>query len=180
MSEKTQLILMADYNKIMNKRMIESSKNLSNISLSENKGAFFKSVIGTLNHIMIGDILWLKRFLSYSNAYASLEPINKIKKPDELDSIIHDDLDSFQEKRSILDNMIIEWCSEIKENDLNGALKYINYKGETHNKRLGDLVLHLFLHQVHHRGQITTLLSQEGIDFGETDLPEFVADEKLA
>jgi len=46
--------------------------------------------------------------------------------------------------------------------------------GIPHNKRFGDLILHLFLQQIHHRNQITTLLSQEYIDFGDTDLPEIV------
>ncbi len=180
MSEKSQLILMAEYNKVMNTRMIESAGNLSNTALSENRGAFFKSVIGTLNHIMIGDVLWLKRFAQYSNSYASLAPVNKIEKPERLDSIMYDDLDSFAERRLFLDDVIIRWCGEVMQKDLDSPLKYINYKGETHNKRLGDLLLHLFLHQVHHRGQITTLLSQEGIDFGETDLPEFITDKELA
>ena len=33
------------------------------------------------------------------------------------------------------------------------------------------LVTHLFQHQAHHRGQLTTLLSQRGLDPGPTDLP---------
>ena len=73
-----------------------------------------------------------------------------------------------------IDNIIIEWCNEIKDEDLDRPLLHKNFKGVEFNKRLGDLILHLFLHQIHHRGQITTLLSQENIDFGETDLPEIV------
>lgn len=177
MSEKSQLILMAEYNKTMNLRMIKASGNLSTESLTANKGAFFKSVIGTLNHILIGDILWLKRFSTHPGAYASLMPLNDIKKPEGLDTILFKDLASFKEERLKIDNIIIDWCNELKEIDLDKPLKYTNFKGEVHNKRLSDLILHLFLHQVHHRGQVTTLLSQENIDFGDTDLPEFIADE---
>lgn len=75
-----------------------------------------------------------------------------------------------------MDNIIIKWCKELREHDIDDTLKYTNFKGEVHNKRLGDLILHVFLHQVHHRGQVTTLLSQENIDFGDTDLPEMVPD----
>ena len=53
----------------------------------------------------------------------------------------------------------------------------MNFKKEEHCKNFGCLILHVFLHQIHHRGQVTTLLSQENIDFGETDLPEIVPDE---
>ena len=178
MSEKYQLVLMAKYNKVMNQRIIQASENLSNDSLIANKRAFFKSVIGTLNHIMVGDILWLKRFFTHPSAYASLKPLNEINKPKRLDVILFSELAFFKERRSMLDNIIMEWCNELKESDLNKPFKYTNFKGEVHNKRLGGLILHLFLHQIHHRGQITTLLSQEGVDFGETDLPEIIPDEK--
>jgi len=177
MSEKTQLILMAKYNQLMNQRIVKASENLSSDSLAADKGAFFKSVIGTLNHIMIGDIFWLKRFSTHPRGYVSLQSLNEIKPPEGLDAILFNDLISFAEERFMLDHVIIEWCHELQESDLDKPLKYTNYKREIHHKRLGDLILHLFLHQVHHRGQVTTLLSQESIDFGETDLPEIIADE---
>jgi uncharacterized damage-inducible protein DinB len=171
-------MLMAEYNQLMNQRMTKASGHLSSVSLAANKGAFFKSVIGTLNHIMVGDILWLKRFSTHPSAYATLKPLDIIEKPKRLNSVLFSDLATFSEERAKLDSVILEWCSELKESDLDTPLKYVNYKGVANNKRLGDLILHLFLHQIHHRGQITTLLSQENIDFGETDLPEIVPDEE--
>ena len=80
----------------------------------------------------------------------------------------------------MLDKVLIDWCNELNENDLDESLKYANFKDEMQNKRFGDLILHVFLHQIHHRGQVTTLLSQESIDFGETDLPEMVPNESQA
>jgi len=175
MSEKSQLILMAKYNKLMNQRLLAASEKLSASSLAEDKGAFFKSVIASLNHILIGDLLWLTRFASHSSSYASLKPLFEKQKPAGLDVILYADLSDFSLERANIDNIIIAWCDEVKEEDLDSSLRYKNFKGIEFNKRLGDLVLHLFLHQIHHRGQITTLLSQENIDFGETDLPEIIA-----
>ena len=180
MSEKSQLILMAEYNQLMNQRIIKASENMSSDSLSENKGAFFSSVMGTLNHILIGDCLWLKRFSNHPSAYVSLKPLSEFKTPKTLDAILFNDLASYKEERSMLDKVLIDWCNELYENDLDKPLKYANFKDEVHNKRFGDLILHVFLHQIHHRGQVTTLLSQEGIDFGETDLPEMVPNESQA
>ena len=180
MSEKSQLELMAKYNEVMNSRILDASSKLTNEKLFQDKGAFFKSVIGSLNHIMIGDILWLKRFSLHSNDYKSLAPMNEIEKPVKLDSILFGDLGSFRNQRKLIDEVISNWCGEISESDLDHPFKYINFKGEQHNKRLGDLILHVFLHQIHHRGQITTLLSQDNIDFGDTDLPEFLPDHGLA
>lgn len=174
MSEKSQLVLMAAYNRLMNRRMLKAAENLSRESLAADRGAFFKSVIGTMNHIMVGDILWLKRFSFHPGACAALQSIKEIKQPESLAAILFSDPASFKQERSRLDNIIIEWCNEVRESDLAIPLEYTNVKGEMHNKRLGDLILHLFLHQIHHRGQVTTLLSQENIDFGETDLIEIV------
>ena len=175
MSEKSQLILMAKYNQLMNQRLLTAASQLSPDSLAEDKGAFFKSVIATLNHILIGDILWLTRFANHPSAYTALKPLFERKQPSRLDEILYADLADFSEERTKIDNIIITWCNEIIEDDLDKPLRHKNFKGVEFNKRLGDLVLHLFLHQIHHRGQITTLLSQENIDFGETDLPEIVA-----
>ena len=177
MSEKSQLMLMAEYNQLMNQRIIKASENMSSDSLSENKGAFFNSVIGTLNHILIGDCILLKRFSTHPSAYISLKSLSEFKKPDSLDTILFSDLTSLKKERTILDNILIEWCGELNEEVLDKPLKYADFKGDVHNKRFGDLILHVFLHQIHHRGQVTTLLCQENIDFGETDLPEIVPHE---
>ena len=174
MSEKSQLILMAKYNQLMNQRLLTAASQLSPDSLAEDKGAFFKSVIVSLNHILIGDLLWLSRFANHPSAYVTLKPLFKRKHPSSLDEILYANLSDFTKEREQIDSIIIEWCNEIIEDDLDKPLRHKNFKEVEFNKRLGDLILHLFLHQIHHRGQVTTLLSQENIDFGETDLPEIV------
>lgn len=171
---------MAEYNQLMNQRIFEASGNLSEETLNENKGAFFKSIIKTLNHIMIGDVLWLKRFLHHPTDYISLKQIDGFLSAEKPDQVLFYDLSLFYKERKQLDKIIIEFCNELKEEDINNTLDYVNFKEEKHCKRFGDLILHVFLHQIHHRGQVTTLLSQENIDFGETDLPEIVPDENQA
>lgn len=174
MSEKNQLVLMAEYNQLMNQRIIDASSQLSEKDLLADKGAFFKSVFHTLNHIMIGDILWLKRFSAHPSDFKCLQSIKDFVKPESLDELLFDNLPAFKKQREELDKIIITWCESLEPRHLESALNYTNFKGELHNKRLGGLILHLFLHQIHHRGQVTTLLSQQGIDFGETDIPELI------
>jgi uncharacterized damage-inducible protein DinB len=82
----------------------------------------------------------------------------------------------FKQQREKLDAIILQWCATLEAETIDSKLEYANTRGEKHAKRLGALILHVFLHQVHHRGQVTTLLSQEGIDFGGTDLPEILPD----
>jgi len=65
MTTLNQFKLFAEYNKLMNHRILESANRLSEEQLKSDRGAFFKSVLGTLNHILVGDIIWLKRFRTH-------------------------------------------------------------------------------------------------------------------
>jgi len=177
MSEKSQLVLLSHYNRLMNERLYEATAKMPEALQREDRGAFFGSVIGTLNHILIGDILWLKRFARHPSGYRTLEPVLMIGDPARLREIRFIDLAELKAARDRLDQTIVDWCAEVREEDLARPLAYRDFAGRPHRKNLGGLVLHLFLHQIHHRGQVTTLLSQAGIDFGDTDLPELLPEE---
>ncbi|SJN09911.1 DinB protein [Halomonas citrativorans] len=69
-----------------------------------------------------------------------------------------------------MDHKIINWIAELSESDLKFILRYHNTKGVAATKRYSSLVLHFFNHQTHHRGQVSTLLAQAGVDIGVTDL----------
>jgi len=80
------------------------------------------------------------------------------------------------EKRAKLDLAIVAWTSELTEPDLKMHLTYHNTKGVAFSRVFGSLILHLFNHQTHHRGQVTTLLFQSGVDVGVTDLHALIPD----
>jgi len=174
MSETTQLILLANYNQLMNQRQYAAASKLSKDQLCEDKGAFFKSVLGTLNHILVGDIVWLKRFSEHPSSTKTLSCIREMDMPSNLDSLLFTDLNVLKAQREIVDEAIVNWVGSLNDTDLDQCISYKNMAGKTFNKPLTSLVNHLFLHQVHHRGQVTTLLSQFGVDFGETDLIEII------
>ncbi len=177
MSEKKQFILMAEYNQLMNQRLFTAASQLPEQVLNEDKGAFFQSIMVTLNHIMIGDILWLTRFSKHPSNYLTLQAMPSFTQAEALNQVLFDDLATFYKERQRLDEIIIKFCHELKQEDINNPLTYTNFKKENHSKNFSALILHVFLHQIHHRGQVSTLLSQENISFGETDLPEIVAEE---
>jgi uncharacterized damage-inducible protein DinB len=79
-------------------------------------------------------------------------------------------------RRKNLDEIIIDWAHQLQESDMAHPLQYQNTQGEHYCKPFGHLALHLFNHQVHHRGQATTLLSQQGIHVEGTGVLPFVAD----
>ena len=176
MSMLRQFQLFGEYNQLMNQRLYDAASQLSTDDLHKDKGAFFKSVIGTLNHILVGDIIWLKRFSSHPSAEHVLSYISSLEKPKSLDSILYVDFEQLREERVKIDKVIIEWINSLSESNIEGSISYENMAGTKFNKLFSSLISHLFLHQVHHRGQVTTLLFQSGIDFGDTDLIEIIND----
>ena len=70
---------------------------------------------------------------------------------------------------------IATWMAQVSAADLHITLRYRNTRGDAHRRRFGDVLLHFFNHQTHHRGQATTLLSQAGAEVGATDLMMLIA-----
>jgi len=162
--------LMAKYNQWMNKQIYSAAGELDDLQLREDRGAFFGSILGSLNHILVGDIVWLKRFAEHQKNYKSLNYVNSLPKPLALTEILHSDLNELQKARIKMDEVIIEFSLEVSEKDYELELSFNNMKGQPFKKRFGFLVQHFYNHQTHHRGQVTTLLSQLGVDVGVTDL----------
>ncbi|WP_017445864.1 DinB family protein [Gayadomonas joobiniege] len=162
--------LMAQYNQWMNERIFATAEKLSEFELTEDRGAFFGSVLGTLNHILVGDIIWLKRFSGHPKDFSSLVYLKNRDAPKSLTEKIHDDLSDLRSERKIIDEIIVNLSKEIEEADADLSLVYCNTKGESFSKKFGYLVQHLFNHQTHHRGQVSTIFTQLGYDIGATDL----------
>ena len=170
MSLKHHFELLATYNQWMNSKVYEAASRLSEQELARDRGAFFGSILGTLNHLVVADTIWLKRFATHPSCLASLREVADLPSPTSLDQILFKDLTSLSDHRFWLDQKIINWIAELSDGDLDFVLSYSNTKGVPANKRYSSLVLHFFNHQTHHRGQISTLLSQAGEDVGVTDL----------
>jgi len=164
------LRLLSRYNQWMNDKLYNTAGQLPADELARDRSAFFGSLLGTLNHIMVADIVWLKRFSNHPAQHSALYEIRSTPQPQALAQILLDDFTVLTEQRRQLDKTIIAWCEQLDPEDLRYKLAYKNMKGEAECKKFGSLMLHLFNHQTHHRGQATTLLSQRGLDVGVTDL----------
>lgn len=162
--------LMAQYNRWMNDKVYGAAGTLTPEQLAQDRHAFFGSLLGTLNHLVVTDIIWLHRLGLHPARHRALDPVRQMPRPGALDEILHHDLESLAQARRSLDGIFLAWTEELTHADLEHVLDYRNMKGEVQRKLFGSLVLNLFNHQTHHRGQASTLLSQAGIDVGVTDL----------
>lgn len=171
MNKATHFCLLAKYNSRMNRQLIDAASTLNQEALIEDKGAFFQSILGTMNHILAGDIFWLRRFYAQQpQRFSELQILNDLPSPTRLDDMLFDNLSDYAAGRFKLDEGIENWItSEVTEDDFSGYIAYRNSRGEEHKKSFSEVLFHLFNHQTHHRGQITTLFSQLDVSVGHTD-----------
>lgn len=173
MPTREDIVLLASYNASMNRKLYAAAAGLPQEALNADRGAFFGSILGTLNHIVAGDTIWLRRFMGHPSDFASLKVMTGIPAPAGLAHIHSDELDALLAHRVRLDAIIEAMAAELSDSDLAQPLSYRNSRGEC-RKHFGSLLLHFFNHQTHHRGQASTLLSQAGVDIGVTDLLESI------
>lgn len=176
MTRCSQLALLARYNQWMNDKLYAAAASLPPEAITRDMGAFFGSLLGTLNHIVVGDTLWLQRFAEHPAAFAALQPVRDIPRPTSLDGLLFAALPALLARRQLLDHLIITLSAELQEEHLDFALSYHNTKGVAQRKNFHAVLLHFFNHQTHHRGQATTLLAQLGADIGVTDLISLIDD----
>ena len=164
------LTRMAQYNQWVNARLYDKVQLLPTDEIAKDRGAFFGSILGTLNHVLVADLFWLRRFSSAKACRDALAPMREMTMPSSLSDILFDDMQGLRSKRDELDALILDFSKTWNDEILASPIRYRNMAGEKHQQPLGALLHHFFNHQTHHRGQVTTLLFQAGIDPEATDL----------
>ena len=152
--------LMARYNRWMNERLYEVLGPMTDEDRKEVRGAFFGSMHETLNHLLWGDRMWLGRFIG---------------EPCEVGDFGRGMFGAFADlarERAVTDYKIVQWAADVDADWLDAPLRYRSRVDGKERELPGAIAaVHLFNHATHHRGQLTTLLSQSGRDPGITDLP---------
>jgi uncharacterized damage-inducible protein DinB len=151
--------MMARYNRWMNERLYALCAELPDAERRRDRGAFFRSIHGTLNHLLLADHVWMGRFLGSPRHFPSL------------DHEVHAGFEPLRVARAELDAEIERWVEGLADAALAGELRYRSMVNPQERALpLWAALTHFFNHQTHHRGQLTTLLSQAGRDPGVTDL----------
>lgn len=154
---------MAAYNGWMNRSIYTACAQLSDEERKRDRGAFFRSIHSTLNHLLFGDRVWLPRFPG------APQPGYPVKG---MGVDIVDDFAELLAARRALDDDIGAWAADVRPEQLAGTLTWYSGVAKREMSRpMALCVMQMFNHQTHHRGQVTTLLKQAGIDPGVTDLP---------
>ncbi len=132
---------LADYNHWANLRIYAAALAMPEEQYRRRTGVFFGSLHGTLNHLLLTDRIWLKRLTGTG------------EHPDRLDAILYDDRKELLRARVSEDARLKQVIGSYDEEDLTRAVSYRTTSGKPYSQALQDILLHLFNHQTHHRGQ---------------------------
>jgi uncharacterized damage-inducible protein DinB len=152
--------LLARYNRWMNERMYAALAGMPDEERKRDRGAFFGSIHRSLDHILWGDRVWLGRF------------VGKRHEVPAYGADTHDDFAALSREREDADRDILGWAGALTDAWLASTLEYrASSDGKLRRLPAWIAATHLFQHATHHRGQVTTLMKQAGVDPGVTDLP---------
>ncbi|HZI83514.1 MAG TPA: DinB family protein [Casimicrobiaceae bacterium] len=152
--------LMAQYNRWMNERLYALCAAMSDPERKQDRDAFFGSIHGTLNHLLWGDRMWLGRFVG--------QPCTSPPYGADMFAVFEE----LAPERRATDRDLMQWAEGVSQAWLAAPLSYTSVvDGEARRLPGSVAAIHLFNHGTHHRGQLTTLMKQAGVDPGVTDLP---------
>jgi uncharacterized damage-inducible protein DinB len=153
---------MARYNRWQNENLYGVADTLSDTERQRARGAFFGSIHATLNHLLWGDRIWMSRLAGTPRPEGGIAQ----------SVAIYGDWNDLKRERAAFDAVMLDWADRLDATALEGDLAYYSgaIKAEV-RKPKWLLVMHMFNHQTHHRGQVHCMLTQAGGKPGDTDLP---------
>lgn len=147
----THFRTMADYNRWANSRLYAAAAALPDASYRQQAGAFFGSLHGTLNHLLVGDRIWMRRLTGTGEA------------PTRLDAILFERLEELRAARASEDERMCNYVSGLSASDLDESFAYATTSGQPYRQHRWEVLAHLFNHQTHHRGQAHAILTRLGV-----------------
>lgn len=153
---------MAAYNAELNRRVYGAAGRLSDGDRRAPRGAFWGSIHGTLAHLLWADQMWMSRFDGWERPAAKLA-----QSADDAGSF-----DALRTRREAADTKLEGWAQMVGADWLSADQTWFSgASGREMTKPRAILVMHLFNHQTHHRGQVHAMLTAAGEGTGATDLP---------
>ncbi len=153
--------MMARYNRWQNRSIFDAAGDLDDAARRLDRNAFFRSIHGTLSHLLWGDTIWMSRFDGGEAPEADLGA----------SAVWIESWDDLCTRRSATDQRILDWAGRISGERLNGELTLNSQAiGRKVTKPMALCVAHFFNHQTHHRGQVHAMLTAAGAKPGATDL----------
>ena len=155
-------LMLARYNRIANETLFENVSSLEPAEYFKQRSGSFGSIHGLLNHLMLGDQIWMERFQGGGHDTPKLN------------TALFDDFYAVKPARVELDARIERFFASLTDEFLQRSFPYINNKGIAYLEAAPVAVGHFFNHQTHHRGQVHVMLSQTSVPPPSLDLHRII------
>ena len=157
---------MPRYNAWANDKIYEMCGQLSLEAYHKDRQAFFGSIHNTLNHILLVDRLWVARLEGHD-----------VKGITSLDQILYKEFKELSLAREVQDQKFIDLVDGMPSKEFSIKLKYQRMDGKEYENVKGDMLITLYNHQTHHRGQVHTMLTQIGLNPPDMDVTDYLESE---
>ena len=154
--------LLANFNAWANTKIIFSCKELDDAEYKKDRKAFFSSIHGTLNHLLVVDRAYIFHIEGKDHGLKSL------------DQILYENLFQLEEARIKEDKRLVDLVNNLSEESIHKEITYNGFETGKTTYTINTILITLFNHQTHHRGQIHNMLSQAGIKPPQIDIPDFI------
>jgi uncharacterized damage-inducible protein DinB len=142
---------LAEYNRWANRRIYTDAATLTDEDRKRPTGLFFGSVHGTMNHLLVADYIWMRRFTGQG------------PQPERLNQVLHEDFNELRAAREQEDDRIFNFVTKLTPAEYDREISYQNSTGKTFYQPIAPALTHFFNHQAHHRGQVHAGLTMLGI-----------------
>jgi uncharacterized damage-inducible protein DinB len=165
----------ATYNLNVNKSLNSIILGLPDDQIMKKFEVYHVSIYDTLFHILISDLFWMKRI---AKAYEKFPGLEESVVPATDLSKLKEDLGGSREKlinlRGKLDQDIDRFVNDLQDADYLKPFRYKNHKGEEIEKEIWKVLMHMFNHQTHHRGQVSELLDMLKVENDYSSLLSYI------
>lgn len=166
--------MLARYNQRMNQQLLAVCEKLCPDQLQQQTHSFFPNVMAYWNHIMFGDLIMLQRLIANDLVSLDKNSLEGLPVAKSVNDTFVSTINELRILRAQVDNVYLQITQSITDATCAKVVKYTTTEWENIERNVGEFFQHIFNHQTHHRGQLTCILSQFGLDFGCTDLPVIV------
>lgn len=171
---KDSFINQAQYNALANREMFEILSQLPEAERTKDTGSYFGSIMDILNHVIIADYFWLNRVKPVLPESKVLGDPRLLPAKLSWSQPLHTDFTEFRRDRVFLDGRILAWLEECPEQLYSREFEYHDSEGILIRTSAGRAMDFMFSHQLHHRGQISQILDQMGVENNWQDVGKFL------
>lgn len=156
--------MLAQYKAWADRVMFDGVAALPPGEAEKERKTLFKTMIGTLNHIYVVDLIWQAHLEGHDHGFKARNVV------------VHADLAALRAAQDKLNDWIIDWAKAQTDATLDEAVSFIFVNGNQGTMKRSEIFLHLVTHGSYHRGWVAEMFFEAGARPPQPDLSVFLCE----